>query len=71
MKRLREVYFPHSNNNLTIEDGNVALMSDIIYGDNILTATVLQTKVNRNAADRTNQKNTFLYRLDNLHTVNC
>lgn len=57
LKKLRNVYFTNTTSVDAIQHGNIALLSDMYFGDSTVKATILQTKANNNE-----RKNTFLMR---------
>ena len=65
LEKLRNEYYRNETNetNETIIAANVDLMSDLVFGDSVIKAVVLQTIANTNGIRQNGQqKNTFLYR---------
>lgn len=57
LQKLRNVYFTNTTNVDAIQGGNIALLTDMYFGDSTLKATVHQANANNNEG-----KNTFLMR---------
>lgn len=60
--KLRDAYFHDGIHGDAIPRQNINVMSDMYFGDSILHALVLQTKVNRKDTDKTTHKDVFLFR---------
>lgn len=63
MELLRKAYYSNVTTNVSeIQRRNIALLSDASFVDGILKATVLQTNANNRGSDKSQHKNTFLFR---------
>lgn len=68
VETLREVYFSHADNDNATKRANIAVMSDLSFGDSVIKAVLLQAIANNNnntvASDH---KKTFLFRYGIRH----
>lgn len=62
MKKLIQAYFPNKTNVDAIKSGNIALVSDIYVGDNVLKAIAYHANANSKTTDKIQHKNTFFFR---------
>lgn len=62
VEKLREAYFENTTNLDAIRSDNIALLSDLHMVDRILKMAILQTNANNIGTNRSQHKNTFLYR---------
>lgn len=58
MGKLLEAYYPNKSSVDAIRSGNIALLSDIFVGQNVLKSVVLQA----NANNKIQKRNTFFFR---------
>lgn len=63
MELLRKAYYPYTTANVSeTQRRNIALLSDATFVDGILKAAIFQTNANNRGCDKTQHKNTFLFR---------
>lgn len=62
MDILNQSYFTNVTSNDAIVRQNIAYLSDVIIRDNVLKSVVYQTIANNKGADKSQRKNTFLFR---------
>lgn len=68
---LSKAYYPNITNTSAVESGNIDLMSDIMFGDSILKAVILQANANNKGVDKGGQKKTFLLRYKSFDSMKC
>lgn len=64
VEKLKGVYFKNATNVNAIRSANIALLSDLYINDSVLKTIVLQANVNNKGKDKSQHRNTFLYRLN-------
>lgn len=62
LKKLRAAYFTNTTNLDAIRRANSAFLSDLWVTDSVMKAAVLQAEANTRNSDKSQHKNTFLFR---------
>lgn len=62
VEKLREAYFKNTADVDAIRNKNIALISDLHLIDSVLKSVILQTNANNNGKNKSQHKNTFLYK---------